>query len=45
MVDFLRHSIDPGANLSVVSAYFTIYAYQALREALKGSWVHALSLW
>ena len=32
--DYLRESIKPGANLSIVSAYFTIYAYQALRDVL-----------
>ena len=35
--DFLRERIGGGANLSIVSAYFTIYAYQALREALEGA--------
>ena len=33
--EFLRSSIEAGSNLSVVSAYFTIYAYEALREALE----------
>ena len=32
--DFLRERIEARANLSIVSAYFTIYAYEALREAL-----------
>ena len=32
--DFLRTWIDPGARLSIVSAYFTIYAYEALRDVL-----------
>ena len=31
---FLKDKIHPGANLSVVSAYFTIYAYEALKEQL-----------
>ena len=33
----LRERIAPGAALSVVSAYFTIHAYAALREALEGA--------
>ena len=32
--DFLRDRITPGARLSVVSAYFTIYAYHDLRAEL-----------
>lgn len=32
--DFLRDKITPDATLSVVSAYFTIYAYATLRENL-----------
>jgi len=32
--DFLRKTIDPDAKLSFVSAYFTIYAYEAMREKL-----------
>ncbi len=32
--DFLRDRIRPGCSLSFVSAYFTIYAYEALRESL-----------
>jgi SNF2 family DNA or RNA helicase len=31
---FLQESIQPGSALSVVSAYFTIYAYAALRPQL-----------
>ena len=31
---FLQEQIQPGALLSVVSAYFTIYAYEQLREQL-----------
>lgn len=34
--DFLREHIHPGAALSVVSAYFTIYAYAELRHQLDG---------
>ena len=30
----LKGKIHPGANLSFVSAYFTIYAYEALKEQL-----------
>ena len=33
----LRERIAPGAALSIVSAYFTIHAYAALREALEGA--------
>ncbi|MCZ2153560.1 MAG: phospholipase D-like domain-containing protein [Bryobacterales bacterium] len=32
--DYLREKIQPGSKLSVVSAYFTIYAYEALRGNL-----------
>ncbi|NCC60345.1 MAG: ATP-dependent helicase [Verrucomicrobiae bacterium] len=32
--DFLRERIKPDADLSFVSAYFTIYAYAALKEQL-----------
>jgi SNF2 family DNA or RNA helicase len=32
--DFLREKIHAGSLLSVVSAYFTIYAYDALRDSL-----------
>ena len=32
--DFLREKIRSGARLSVVSAYFTIYAFEALKEHL-----------
>ena len=34
--DFLGEKIEAGSHLSIVSAYFTIYAYQALRDALEG---------
>ncbi|MFO7902912.1 MAG: helicase-related protein [Pirellulaceae bacterium] len=33
--DFLRERIRPSADLSFVSAYFTIYAYEALRSELE----------
>src|SRR5579862_8900520 len=33
--DFLRERIRPDAALSFVSAYFTIYAYEALRADLE----------
>ena len=33
--DFLRNSIAAGSDLSIVSAYFTIYAYKALRDVLE----------
>jgi len=32
--DFLREQIKPDARLSIVSAYFTIYAYHELQSAL-----------
>ena len=32
--DFLKDKLRPGAELSFVSAYFTIYAYEALRAEL-----------
>ena len=35
--DFLRDRIEAGSNLSIVSAYFTIYAYGALRDTLEGA--------
>lgn len=34
VADFLRAKIQEGSNLSIVSAYFTIYAYDALRNCL-----------
>ena len=36
VADFLIEKINAGSNLSVVSAYFTIYAYQALATELDG---------
>ena len=35
--NFLRAAVGGGARLSVVSAYFTIYAYEALRRELEGA--------
>ena len=35
--DFLRERIEVGSNLSIVSAYFTIYAYEALRDVLENA--------
>ena len=35
--DFLRERIRVGSNLSIVSAYFTIYAYEALRDVLENA--------
>ena len=32
--DFLREKIQSGSELSIVSAYFTIYAYEALKDEL-----------
>jgi len=34
VADFLRATIQPESKLSLVSAYFTIYAYDALRDSL-----------
>ena len=34
VIDELRSSISRGANLSVISAYFTIYAYAELKKEL-----------
>jgi len=34
VADFLKAKIHSGSRLSVVSAYFTIYAYEAMRENL-----------
>jgi hypothetical protein len=34
--NFLKDKIRTGSSLSVVSAYFTIYAFEALKEQLKG---------
>ena len=35
--DFLKQHILPGSDLSFVSAFFTIYAYEALRDELEGA--------
>ena len=35
VADFLNSKINTGSKLSVVSAYFTIYAYGALKDALE----------
>src|ERR1039458_4097868 len=34
VADFLRGKIHDGTRLSIVSAYFTIYAYDALKDSL-----------
>ena len=34
---FLKEKIQPGADLSIVSAYFTIYAFAALQDQLLGA--------
>ena len=34
--EFLKGKIRNGADLSIVSAYFTIYAFEALKEQLLG---------
>src|SRR5947208_13775906 len=34
VADFLKTKIQSGSRLSVVSAYFTIYAYEALKNHL-----------
>jgi SNF2 family DNA or RNA helicase len=35
--DFLKSGIQPGSNLSFVSAYFTVHAYEALASQLEGA--------
>ncbi len=35
--DFLKESIEPGSELSFVSAYFTVHAYAALKEPLEAA--------
>ena len=35
--DFLGERIEAGSDLSIVSAYCTIYAYDALRDALESA--------
>jgi len=34
MGDFLKEIITEGSHLSIVSAYFTIYAYKKLKDNL-----------
>ena len=34
--DFLQAKIQPGSTLAIVSAYFTIYTFEAMKEQLKG---------
>jgi len=34
IADFLQEKIKPGSKLSIVSAYFTIYGYEVLKEGL-----------
>ncbi len=34
--EFLKSKIQEGSSLSIVSAYFTIYAFDALKESLSG---------
>ena len=36
VADFLKANVQDGSRLSVVSAYFTIYAYAALKDWLDG---------
>ena len=36
VAQFLRETITDGADLSIVSAYFTIYAFAALKQELSG---------
>ena len=36
VIDELRPGLRPGAKLAVISAYFTIYAYEALKKELAG---------
>ena len=37
VADFLKDKIRSGSHLSIVSAYFTIYAYEALADQLDHS--------
>jgi hypothetical protein len=32
--DFLKQALQPGVHVSIVSAYFTIYAYEKLQSQL-----------
>jgi len=34
VADFLKHNLKENSRLNIVSAYFTIYAYEALKEKL-----------
>lgn len=36
VIDELRPGLRPGAKVAVTSAYFTIYAYEALKKELAG---------
>lgn len=36
VADFLKAKVQTGSRLSVVSAYFTIYVYEALKDKLEG---------
>lgn len=36
VAEFLRAQVQTGSKLSIVSAYFTIYAYEALKAELEG---------
>ena len=36
VADFLQDKIQDGSDLSIVSAYFTIYAFDKLRDELTG---------
>ena len=43
VADYLSDKISQGSRLSVVSAYFTIYAYEALNQQLNGiEWLQFL---
>ena len=42
VASFLMEKIQDGATLSIVSAYFTIYAYDALKQSLEPFHVQAL---
>jgi hypothetical protein len=35
VADFLREKLEDDSHLSIVSAYFTIYAYDALKRDLR----------
>ena len=45
VADFLKSHIKDGSHLSVVSAFFTIYAYDALKDCLDHIGPYGFPLW